>query len=405
MVTETAMSKIWLKLKQQLFLAGFLSALILLLLVSLSFEQKWFPPLAVLAFGCWFLICFTGEPFTKRTEAIVFSYVFTVLSLIIPFGLTPIFNFVRQEKMLTNPIGIVKGCVAQPEKAKGDQSPQFHIPAELRCDNNTDQWLINVGGTIEDRPAVSPQGQVASSQAAGSATEKKDEGGKEPIENTTVAGPAPSGENDKGKQREVPLSKVSGGLVIPLYFVFLSLMGGAVSLARRVPEIQKRSEKDYVGTAKEPKLQPGEVREYLAFQIMQFITAPLIAVTAYHLVKPDSRDISVALGFSSGFASEAILLMIRGIVDKVKPVSGSKPLTGAVSGIVLDGSTAKGIQKAAVSVVGNSSLKAVTDDKGHFVIEGIPVGECAVEASDAPRSVMAKVIVEGGKTSVIHLTL
>src|SRR5439155_8420943 len=110
------------------------------------------------------------------------------------------------------------------------------------------------------------------------------------------------------------LVHVRGGLVVPLYFVIVSLMGGAVGLLRRVPEIQRRSEHDYVGTEKEPKLLPGEVRERLGFQIIQFISAPLIAVTAYHAIAPESRTASVALAFTSGFASESILLMIRGIV-------------------------------------------------------------------------------------------
>ena len=62
-----------------------------------------------------------------------------------------------------------------------------------------------------------------------------------------------------------------------------------------------------------------QAREYLVFQIMQVISAPLIAVTAYYLVEPGSRATSVALAFTSGFASETVLLVIRALVEKMGP--------------------------------------------------------------------------------------
>ena len=62
-----------------------------------------------------------------------------------------------------------------------------------------------------------------------------------------------------------------------------------------------------------------QARGYLIFQIMQVISAPLIAVTAYYIVKPEAPLTSVVLGFGSGFASEPILLLIRSLVEKLSP--------------------------------------------------------------------------------------
>lgn len=110
--------------------------------------------------------------------------------------------------------------------------------------------------------------------------------------------------------------------MVPLYFVVLSLMGAAVSMTRRVPEYQGRVALPQ-GSPK--SITREQAREYLVFQIMQVISAPLIAITAYFLVEPGARASSVALGFASGFASETILLVIRALVEKLEPKT--KPQT------------------------------------------------------------------------------
>ncbi|MCK5353608.1 MAG: hypothetical protein KAJ63_00705, partial [Methyloprofundus sp.] len=93
-----------------------------------------------------------------------------------------------------------------------------------------------------------------------------------------------------GKYR-LDTCEITGGLVVPLYFVVLALLGGAISLTRRVPEYQKRSAENYQGTvnAKESFMSYEQVRESLAFQIIQFISAPLIAIVAYHLIEPTEQ--------------------------------------------------------------------------------------------------------------------
>lgn len=74
--------------------------------------------------------------------------------------------------------------------------------------------------------------------------------------------------------------ELRGGLVIPLYLVILSLIGGAVSLTRRVPELQKQSDPSYTPAQNAPRLSPGILREYLVFQIVQFVSAPMLAAVA-----------------------------------------------------------------------------------------------------------------------------
>lgn len=68
-----------------------------------------------------------------------------------------------------------------------------------------------------------------------------------------------------------------------------------------------------------------QARESLVFQIMQVVSAPLIAAAAYYIVNPSNRLGSVVLGFGSGFASEPILIMIRGLVEKLSPSRSSPP--------------------------------------------------------------------------------
>lgn len=105
---------------------------------------------------------------------------------------------------------------------------------------------------------------------------------------------------------------VHGGLVIPWYFIALALMGAAVSLARRIPEYQRR--------ALEPKdedFTAPRAREYMEFQILQLLSAPLIAVAAYNLVTPGTLQASTAIGFITGFSSETILVAIGALADRL----------------------------------------------------------------------------------------
>jgi hypothetical protein len=168
-----------------------------------------------------------------------------------------------------------------------------------------------------------------------------------------------------------PVYAVRGGLPVPVYFIVLALIGGAISLAKNVPGIQKRSDSNWVGTAAEPRLVPGEVRELLLFQVLQFVSAPLLAVAAYHTIKPESFGTTVALGFLVGFGSDQILGAIRGMVKagpSTTPTSSS--VTGSITGVVSRG--AAPIRDAEVSLL-STTLTATTDEDGEFTLIAVPV--------------------------------
>jgi hypothetical protein len=108
----------------------------------------------------------------------------------------------------------------------------------------------------------------------------------------------------------------------------LALIGGAVSMTRRSPEYQRRT-----ADPADP-MTPEGVREACVFQIMQVISAPLIALTLYHLVAPTARATSIGLGFAAGFASEPILVGIRALVEKLLPTNAAPPVRPGAGGSV-----------------------------------------------------------------------
>lgn len=236
----------------------------------------------------------------KLDRIITYCYAFIVFSLlasVLPFFALPLIPQLY-DSMTKSPVGIVAGCsvtanpvdksLAKAEERsaqKPEPAPRTDdksVPKELRCDTNTDQWVVNIGGTIS--PGQSAQ--------------------------------------------EYRLVQVSGGLVVPLYAVVLSLMGAAVSMTRRVPEFQRRispGDPEYINF--------DQAREGLVFQIMQVASAPLIAITAYYLVDPGSRASTIVLSFASGFSSETVLLLIRAILEKMKPASPAPTLKSPSIGV------------------------------------------------------------------------
>jgi hypothetical protein len=131
-----------------------------------------------------------------------------------------------------------------------------------------------------------------------------------------------------------PAVTIHGGLAVPWYFITLALMGAAISIARKVPEYQRRVffnpvQKLEIQNEEEIPLSPQVVREYLVFQILQFLYAPFVAIVAYYAVKPAGAAGSVALGFVSGFSSPAVLLLINGALERVTGLETSKAVDAA----------------------------------------------------------------------------
>jgi len=109
-------------------------------------------------------------------------------------------------------------------------------------------------------------------------------------------------------------TEYSRGLVEPLYVVVLAIIGGAVGMSRRLPELQRRAAYSFHKDRKEEDPDPIssiEAREKIVFQIMQVLAAPLIAIVAFAAFEPDTVTAAVLIGFASGFPSEAILMKLR----------------------------------------------------------------------------------------------
>lgn len=245
----------------------------------------------------WFLDLFTGVISKRRMmEIVFFSYLFIFLSIyfsVLAFvGLyyPPIANLMPQ-----SPIGIVRGCSRQIDAN--------WVAAEIKCPDKTSrnlgQWVVNVGGN------------VGPDQGATSETRKPSGALESP-----AGGPLTGEAALTNGEQSSPLVEIQGGLVIPLYVVVLSLIGGAVSMTRRVPEFQERV---YLRKGEHNIITREHARRLLVFQILQVFTAPLIASTAYYVFKPPSPSISVLIGFASGFASEGILNKISDLIAKLSP--------------------------------------------------------------------------------------
>jgi len=193
-----------------------------------------------------------------------FSYFFTMgalLASVVPFFL------LKEAGLKGEALGIAVGCVE--ESGKDREPPREILSAAKEHPNRF--WLVNIGGAAElVKQSANERGGAAS---------------------------AP------------PVRKITGGLVIPLYVLVLALMGAAVSMTRRVPEYQMRVDCAVISLEK--------ARELMVFQIMQVVSAPMIALTAYYLILPDTRTTSVVIAFISGFASETILRLLRGAADSL----------------------------------------------------------------------------------------
>lgn len=220
----------------------------------------------------WGIHAFTGNPEERSAYGVNFAYFVMAASLALLI-LPPV---MRADPFGGEPLGLVSGCVA----TQGAHPTLACVPQQNggpKTSNN--QWLLNIGGTLS--------GQAEATKATVGSRENR--------------------------------ANIEGGIVVPLPFVVIALFGGAISLSRRIPELQKRAELTYVATPDAPKLSHAELREKLLFQIVQYVSAPMIAIVAYQAIKPDSQSSAAALAFTCGFGSETVLLMIRGLADGLRP--------------------------------------------------------------------------------------
>lgn len=241
-----------------------------------------------ISFSIWFCDIFTGDMTKRRLiEIVLFCYVFTIFCMSIL--VYPIFFGEDDKEMYRlireGPIGLVKGC--------GRESADDWIAMEVRCgvqDQHSapSQWVFNVGGTL------------------------------------------------RRLDDSADLYEISGGVIVPIYVLFLSFMGAVVNMTRRVPEYQRRI---YLPDDAPGSVSREEGRELLIFQIMQVVSAPLIAITTYYIVKSESITTSVLISFGSGFASEVVLRTISALVSRINntvdaaPASANEPPARPVAAV------------------------------------------------------------------------
>jgi hypothetical protein len=249
-----------------------------------------FMVLALAATFVWFLAVFTRRlkgdteaDYNEITPMVRFCYFFTILSFALAVVPPFIVRYLPQQAYDTfvrSPVGIVKGCVHTTAQSDWELACSKDDPFKV-------QWLFNIGGSARYRvPPVPPVAVAAKDRL----TEQID---------------------DRVESTNFQPVVVHGGLAVPWYFLTLAIIGAAISLARKVPEYQRRA------ISKEDALNGPKLREYLEFQILQVLCAPFIATTVYNIVTPSSLAVAATLGFSSGFASETILLGIRAGLDPV----------------------------------------------------------------------------------------
>lgn len=323
----------------------------------------------------------------QRRTWMIFSYSFMLVSLLVPvYTFSTGWHEVERKgaRDLDHPIAVFVGCSLDDMMDKKKELSCFSTkqqteptPQAEAQKQTEDQKKRETRIETEARKTVEAQAQAKTQQPAEVTREASAPTGSAWVINL---GGHVTNASVCGKDNSATACQVRGGLLVPLYVVILALMGGSISLTRRLPEYQKRANPEYVSTEEEPKLSQHEFREYLVFQIAQFVSAPLIAVLAYYLIEPSTRQASVALAFTAGFSSETILLMVRAVTEKVSPTS-AQPKSGTITGIItLDAVPAK---NAEVALTASSHVRAVADDNGVYVLGNVPIGEHGITVSPA----------------------
>lgn len=330
----------------------------------------------------WFITCFTGDSEPRLRHAFIFAYSFTFGAfalLITPFvglgsspsdpGLAPpppaeIAATACASASSAKPgpirpregvLQLVRGCVATETEAT------TAVSAITRCPKWLEPAASATSGAMQPRQEVGRQ--FAWLVSVGGVTVRKFHS-LLPDEQT----------------RQEGYVEVYGGLVVPFFVVVLAFTGGAVSLSRRIPEYQRRSERSYVPTDKEPAMKAFQAREAVVFQIMQLTSAPFLAMATWYVVSPTTLAAAAGLAFGTGFASEPLLLMIRGMVEGIRP-EGSRALAPAkadLRGRVVEGDTRLPSPNVKITLSTPDSgtpRTALSDARGEFVFTGIEVNK------------------------------
>ncbi len=259
--------------------------------------------------ACWFIQCFTGNARRRINDIFVFAYAFTLGSfamLVLPFVYEQPIDGASSQRSAT--LELVRGCVRS--NAMGGLSD---VSAVVTCPADPEKTRTWPDYREKDGKLVAYTGELRYTLllAIGgvTATVRTD---------PDAAAPAGAASGAAGQQQHV---EVIGGLAVPFFVLVMAFIGGAVSLSRRIPEFQRRLHPSFQPSAAEPGLRAFEAREEVVFQIMQLVSAPFLAVATWYIVTPSGLTSAATLAFGTGFASEPLLLMIRGLVEGIRPDS------------------------------------------------------------------------------------
>ena len=318
----------------------FVAAVLLYFLAAVAWSERGpafvLLTLAGLAVALHFGHCFTRDlPETDDKVSTelrwLFRYAYGFLGVALLVSLSPFFapkDFFTGDESWA---GVVDGCLLA-EAGYGSEL--------TRCDDDGSdhQWLLHIGSWSSRERAVDEEVLAGLADAARAACSAPDaraalEDRFEQLGRTDGAvlvaalqgacgadGTEPGDMDAILRQRGVAAragNYLSRGLVVPLYVVVLAVFGGAVGMSRRVPEIQRSAAASAKKKDPEQAICPIEARERVVFQIMQVLSAPLIAITAFAAFEPDTMTAAVLIGFISGFASEMILKKLRQAADAV----------------------------------------------------------------------------------------
>lgn len=313
----------------------------------------------------WFVLCFVFAELPSdgpnRDMALrdmyAFAYAFTGLALALlafPFG-----NLLNQGSYPeSGPIRILQGCVvvppiSQPASAASTPSWPKGLPV-CGGGGETHTVLVSIGGVMgKPAPAASTPQDTASS---------------------------PTMTNGK-----TAIYEVSDGFVVPLLMIVLAVIGAAINLMRRIPEFQKRADINFPGTDKDKPLQPCEAREFVAFQILQLVAAPFIAMVAFYAIAPNSLPSAIALAFTSGFFSEGLLLRIRALgegTEKTATVANAQSTSQLDIYVLTNSQPQPGMRVLVTQLSNNQQAGFNSNQLGRVTVNPPLFGKLKVEVTD-----------------------
>lgn len=128
---------------------------------------------------------------------------------------------------------------------------------------------------------------------------------------------------------------ITGGVVVPVYFVIFTLLGAVVGILRKLPEYQLLSTSAYLRDyealdeaarkSRRAPLTPQEARDSALFQIIQVLAALPLSLVVYAWAKPEEVAYTAVVGFGAGLSAEPFLIAIRALVEQALEVFPQRP--------------------------------------------------------------------------------